>query len=137
MDAVPLFYSALKRADHIQKKAAEVGFDWPDHEGVIAKIEEEARELRDAVDSGSTTEACDELGDLLFSCVNLARFKNTDPDLLLNKTIDKFVKRFKYIETQLRRDGKSLEEATLAEMDAIWEESKTKLDRSESNGDCD
>jgi MazG family protein len=128
MDNLPSFYSALKRAEHIQQKAAEVGFDWSDHEGVIEKIEEEAREVRDAMAAGNTSEACDELGDLLFSCVNLARFKVADPELLLNRTIDKFVARFKYIEAELRREGKSLEEATLVEMDAIWERSKTRND---------
>ena len=126
MDDLPMFYSALKRADHVQKKAAEVGFDWPNNEGVMEKIEEEARELREAMAAGNTAEACDELGDLLFSCVNLARFEKADPELLLNRTIDKFVERFKYIECELRRAGKSLEEATLAEMDAIWEKSKTR-----------
>lgn len=129
MDGVPMFYSALKRADHIQKRAAQVGFDWPDNKEVIEKIEEEIRELREAIAAGDITEACDELGDLLFACVNLARFEKADPELLLNKTVDKFVKRFKHIETELQRAGKSVEEATLAEMDAIWEQSKTSGDK--------
>ncbi len=127
MDNVPSFSSALKRADHVQKAAAEVGFDWPDCEGVLKKIEEEAGELREAFAGGNPQETAEEVGDLLFSCVNLARFAKLDPESLLSRTVDKFIRRFKYIESELRRAGTSLEEATLAEMDALWEESKRKL----------
>jgi tetrapyrrole methylase family protein/MazG family protein len=134
MDNLPLFYSALKRAAHIQRKAAEVGFDWPDPEGVIEKIEEEARELREAFVAGDMPAVYEELGDLLFSCVNLARFEKKDAELLLNRTVDKFVTRFKHIEGELRRAGTSLEEATLEEMDTIWEQSKIENDTPDPSG---
>ncbi len=124
MDNLPPFYSALKRADHVQKAAAEVGFDWPDRDGILEKIEEETAELREALAAGDASEAGKELGDLLFSCVNLARFAKMDAESLLGGTIDKFIARFKYIESELGRAGKSADEATLAEMDELWERSK-------------
>jgi len=125
MDDIPLLYSAIKRADHVQKAAAAAGFDWPDCDGVLGKIEEELRELRRAMASGNAAEAGAELGDLLFSCVNLARFEHMDAETLLSKTVDKFVDRFRFVESELRNMGKSPDEATLEEMDAIWEKSKT------------
>jgi tetrapyrrole methylase family protein/MazG family protein len=124
MDAVPLFYSSARRADYVQKAAAEVGFDWPDRNGVLDKIEEELRELRAALSSGKPADAASELGDLLFSCVNLARFEGMDAETLLSKTVDKFVDRFKYVESGLRKRGKSPEDSTLEEMDELWEQSK-------------
>lgn len=130
MDNLPPFYSALKRADHVQKTAAEVGFDWPDCDGILEKIEEEAAELREALAAGNPSEAGEELGDLLFSCVNLARFAKMDAESLLGKTIDKFISRFKYIESELGRAGKSADEATLGEMDELWERSKAQGDSS-------
>jgi tetrapyrrole methylase family protein/MazG family protein len=131
LDNLPLFYSALKRADHVQRTAAEVGFDWPDPGGILEKIEEEVGELREALASGDTRAVSGELGDLLFSCVNLARFTGMDSESLLNGTIDKFVGRFKYIESELRRAGKTPADVTLAEMDKLWEASKTANDSSE------
>jgi MazG family protein len=126
MDDLPSFYSALKRADHVQKTAAGVGFDWPDSAGVIEKIEEEVAELREALAEGDNGQTGAELGDLLFSCINLARFEGLDAETLLNRTVDTFIKRFKYVESELRRAGKSPEQATLDEMDALWEQAKTK-----------
>ncbi len=128
MDGIPLFYSTLKRADHVQKTAAEVGFDWTEHKGILEKLEEELGELREALAAGDARQAGAELGDLLFSCVNLARFEKWDADSLLSRTTDKFVDRFKYIECELHRAGKSPAEATLSEMDALWEKSKTESD---------
>lgn len=126
LDNLPQFYSALKRAQHIQERVAEVGFDWPDRAGVLDKLEEEVGELRQALSAGDIDETATELGDLLFSCVNLARFEGMEAETLLNKTIDKFVERFKYIETELERIGKSTSEASLSEMDALWEKAKSK-----------
>ncbi|MBI4830521.1 MAG: nucleoside triphosphate pyrophosphohydrolase [Candidatus Lindowbacteria bacterium] len=128
MDSDSPFYSALKRAHHVQKIAAEVGFDWPDIAGILEKIEEETTELREALASGDAREAGAELGDLLFSCVNLARFVKLDAETLLNATVDKFVDRFKYIESELRRIGKTPRDTTLAEMDVLWEKSKKRKD---------
>ena len=125
MDEIPMLYSSAKRADHVQKAAAEVGFDWPDRDGVLDKIEEELGELRSALASGKREDMASELGDLLFSCVNLARFEGMDAEALLSKTIDKFISRFKYVESGLRRLGKSPAESTLEEMDEFWERSKS------------
>lgn len=124
MDAMPQFSSALKRAQHVQKKAAEVGFDWPNQEGILKKVEEESRELREALHERKEEETAGELGDLLFSCVNLARFIDRDAESLLNKTTDKFIERFMYMERELHRAGKSAREASLEEMDRLWEQAK-------------
>ncbi|RJP73891.1 MAG: nucleoside triphosphate pyrophosphohydrolase [Candidatus Abyssobacteria bacterium SURF_17] len=125
MDDMPMFYSALKRASHVQEVASGVGFDWSECESILKKIEEETEELREALAAGDTHRTGAELGDLLFSCVNLARFMRMDAELLLSRTVDKFIERFKYIETELRRTGKSLSDASLQEMDDLWERSKT------------
>jgi tetrapyrrole methylase family protein/MazG family protein len=132
MDEIPMFYSSAKRADHVQKAAAEVGFDWPDRDGVLDKIEEELGELRSALACGKPADTASELGDLLFSCVNLARFEGMDAEALLSKTVDKFVARFKYVESGLRRLGKSPAESTLEEMDELWEQSKSATGSSEA-----
>jgi MazG family protein len=129
MDRDSSSYSALKRADHVQGIAAEVGFDWPNRDGILEKIEEEIAELREAFSAGDDHEAGAELGDLLFSCVNLARFVGMDAETLLGATADKFIDRFKYVETELRRVDKTPGDATLAEMDALWEQSKKREKR--------
>ena len=129
MDRIPMFYSSARGADHVQKTAAGVGFDWPDRDGVLDKIEEELGELRSALAEGTSEQAASELGDLLFSCVNLARFENLDAETLLSKTVDKFVERFKYVEVELRRLGKSPSESSLEEMDKLWERSKAVVHR--------
>lgn len=116
--------SALERADHVQKIAADVGFDWPTRDGILEKIKEEMAELHDAFAAGDPHGTGDELGDLLFSCVNLARFVRMDAEKLLGAATDKFIERFKYIESELGRVGKTPREATLAEMDALWEQAK-------------
>ncbi len=124
MEDLPQFYSALKRAHHVQKLAAQVGFDWPDTAGILEKIDEEIAELRKAVSGQDEKEIEDELGDLLFSCVNLARFMGKDSETLLSGTIDKFIGRFKYMEAELKKTGKSTSEASLQEMDQLWEKAK-------------
>jgi tetrapyrrole methylase family protein/MazG family protein len=124
MDSLPHFYSALKRADYVQKKAAEVGFDWPNTKGILQKIEEEISELRQALEHKNEAEISDEIGDLLFSCVNLSRFLQKDAESLLNKTTGKFIERFKYIEEELQKAGKKPADASLEEMDALWEKAK-------------
>jgi tetrapyrrole methylase family protein/MazG family protein len=132
MDEMPMFYSSAKRADHVQRVAADVGFDWPNRDGVLDKIEEELAELRQAMAGGRTADVATELGDLLFSCVNLARFESMDADSLLGKTVDKFIERFKFVEVGLRRLGKSPAESTLEEMDELWERSKSARSRNDS-----
>lgn len=112
---------ALLRASKLQKKAAKVGFDWPDEAGVIDKIKEEVREVEAALDEASFEE---ELGDLLFSVVNLARKRKLDPELLMADANRKFEERFAMMEQRLAAGGGSLEEASLDEMEAAWQASK-------------
>jgi MazG family protein len=115
---------ALMRAVKLQKKAAKVGFDWSDAAGVIAKIREELDELEAALADGGGAHADEELGDLLFSVVNLARFRGQDPEILMEAANRKFERRFHAMETALRRQGLTLADATPAEMDEAWEAAK-------------
>ena len=108
---------ALLRASKLQKKAAKVGFDWPTQTGVIAKIREEVLELEAAVDAQDLAAVDEELGDLLFSVVNLARFRKLDPEVVMAAANEKFERRFE-------AEGKSLEQASASEMDDAWEAAK-------------
>jgi ATP diphosphatase len=117
---------ALKRAMDLQRKASSVGFDWNDPRAVLHKIREEADEIEAALDSGDADELAAETGDLLFALVNLARHVGADPDSALRGTNAKFERRFGYIEQTLAAQGRSLEGASLAEMDALWNEAKEK-----------
>jgi ATP diphosphatase len=117
---------ALTQAMELQRKASAVGFDWNDPRAVLRKIREEADEIEAALDRGDADELRDETGDLLFALVNLARHIGTDPDLALRGTNTKFERRFGYIERALAAQGRSPEEASLEEMDALWNEAKTK-----------
>ncbi len=121
LDGVPRAMPALMRAEELQQRAARVGFDWPDEDGVVDKLQEELRELAEATDPAHRTE---ELGDVLFSLVNLARYRGASAEDALHGTNDKFVKRFRHIEAACRAQGRKLEELTLAEMDALWNEAK-------------
>lgn len=122
LEKVPKSFSPLLRSFKIQKKAASVGFDWPDIDGAIIKVKEEILELMTEYKNMDINKIEDEFGDLLFALVNFARFLKISPDVALNRTIDKFLTRFKYIEDNADRD---LKEMTLEEMDALWEQSKT------------
>jgi nucleoside triphosphate diphosphatase len=115
---------ALSRAMELQRKASSVGFDWNDPREVLRKIREEADEIEAALDHGDADELADETGDLLFALVNLARHVGADPDLALRGTNAKFERRFGYIEQTLAAQGRSLDSASLAEMDALWNEAK-------------
>jgi ATP diphosphatase len=115
---------ALKRALDLQRKASTVGFDWNDPRAVLAKIREEADEIEAALDSGDSKHIAAETGDLLFAVVNLARHANADPEMALRATNAKFERRFAYIERTLAARGRTLDEATLTEMDALWNEAK-------------
>ena len=117
---------ALKQAMQLQCKASSVGFDWNDPRAVLDKIREEADEIEAALDRDDRREVADETGDLMFALVNLARHVDADPELALRKTNAKFERRFAYIERSLHAKGRALEEASLAEMDALWNEAKTK-----------
>ena len=120
---------ALTRAMALQREASSVGFDWNDPRAVLHKIREEADEIEAALDRGDTQEMAAETGDLLFALVNLARHVGADPEVALSGTNAKFERRFGYIERALAAQGRSLEAASLAEMDALWNEAKTEEPR--------
>jgi nucleoside triphosphate diphosphatase len=112
------------RAMELQRKASTVGFDWNDPRAVLHKIREEADEIEAALDRNDTQELADETGDLLFALVNLARHIGADPETALRGTNAKFERRFGYIERALAAQGRALADASLAEMDALWNEAK-------------
>jgi ATP diphosphatase len=116
---------ALTRAMELQRKASTVGFDWNDPRAVLAKIREEADEIEAALDRNDKQELVEETGDLMFALVNLARHVDADPDAALRATNAKFERRFAYIERALEAQGRTLEQASLAEMDALWNAAKT------------
>jgi ATP diphosphatase len=120
---VPVALPALIRALKLQEKAGKVGFDWNDPRAVLAKIREEADEIEEALDAGGA-DAPAEVGDLLFAVVNLARHLKADPEALLRATNLKFERRFGSIETALAKDGKSPSDASLDEMEALWNAAK-------------
>jgi ATP diphosphatase len=122
---VPVALPALTRALKLQAKAGRVGFDWNDPRAVLRKIREEADEIEAALD-GDGSDAAAEVGDLLFAAVNLARHLRADPEALLRRTNQKFERRFAAIEQALAGRGKKPQDATLAEMDALWEEAKAR-----------
>jgi MazG family protein len=119
---------ALMRGQKIQKKAARVGFDWPDAAPVFAKIREEAAELEEAVASGQTAAMEEELGDLLFSVVNLARKLGIESEAAMAAANEKFIRRFHAVEARITAEGKELGKASLEEMDAAW--NAVKLEKS-------
>ena len=121
---VPKALPALTRSEKVQKRAADVGFDWPDIQGAVDKIQEEYQEFIEAHKAGDFQASEEELGDLLFSVVNAARFAGIDPEEALSKASDKFVKRFALLEESAVREGRDLREMTLAEMDELWEKVK-------------
>jgi nucleoside triphosphate diphosphatase len=121
---VPVALPALTRALKLQNKAGAVGFDWNDPRAVLAKIREEADEIEAALDQNDARDAAAEVGDLLFAVVNLARHLDADPEGVLRATNLKFERRFASIEKALAARGKRPQDATLAEMDALWDEAK-------------
>jgi len=125
LDGVPREMPALLRARRLQEKASRVGFDWTEAQAVLRKVEEEFTELQAAMEGGAPVKIEAELGDLLFALVNLSRFLSVNPEEALRKTIARFIARFRYIEEELARRGRSLAKATLEEMDALWAEAKT------------
>lgn len=114
----------LTQSFKLQKRAAKVGFDWNNSNDIILKIEEELAEVKEALYSNNREHIHQEIGDLLFSTTNLARHLNMDPNEALYKTNKKFVKRFRYIEDALIKEGISLEDASLEKMDSLWEQAK-------------
>ena len=115
---------ALMRAQKVQKKAAHVNFDWNEIADVVAKVEEELAETKDAMAADSSDHIAEEIGDLLFAVVNLARKQKLDAETLLQSATDKFVRRFNALEDEVRANGKELGALDLAELDAIWNAQK-------------
>ena len=124
LDDVPRNLPALVESEKIGKKASVNGFDWPDMNGVLVKIAEEANELSHAAAQASSQEIEHEIGDLLFTIVNLARFLKVDPEQALRRTNARFRQRFAYIENQFLAAGRTLDSANLEEMDQLWEQAK-------------
>lgn len=127
MEAVPKGFPALMRAAKIQKKAANVGFDWDNADQALYKLPEEVSELTKAMAEGSHAHIDEELGDVFFAAVNVARLLKRDPEQLLNAATDKFITRFKVMEELITADSLSLEDMTLEKMDRYWDKAKKKL----------
>lgn len=124
LDDVPTTLPALSRAAKLQKRAATVGFDWPEALPVLDKVREELDEVLQAMADGDTDALEDEIGDLLFATVNLARHLKQDPENALRRANRKFERRFRFIEQALRDGGRPIEDCTLDELDALWGEAK-------------
>jgi len=124
LEGVPVSLPSMVKATRIQEKARGVGFDWDNQEQVWDKVQEELSELKAEIDAGRTAEIEAEFGDLLFSMINYARFLEVNPENALEKTNQKFIKRFQHLEKGAAASGRKLQDMTLAEMDAYWNEAK-------------
>jgi MazG family protein len=125
LDEVPVHFPALLEGLKLTKKAAKVGFDWENTRQVFDKLDEEVSELKEAIDGRDSGEIGEEIGDLLFVLVNLARKLDIEPETALKKTNRKFRKRFKFIEDELKVSGKTFEQSDLQEMDNLWNKAKS------------
>ena len=124
LNGVPAAQPALNRAFRVQEKAAGVGFEWTDIKGVWEKLEEELEELKTASVSGDKSKIEDEIGDILFSMVNLSRFMGINPEDALRGTIRKFIQRFGYVESEMKKAGKVMTQNNLDVMDEFWNDAK-------------
>lgn len=124
LEGVPKSLPSMVKSMRIQEKARGVGFDWEQPEQVWLKVEEELAEFKEATESGDEEHAFSEFGDVLFSLINYARFKNINPDEALERTNKKFIRRFNYLEDAANKAGKQLSDMTLEEMDVYWNEAK-------------
>jgi len=124
LDGIAINLPALKRSQKIQKRAAKVGFDWPDSKGVFKKIKEEIRELEEAIESKDQESMKEEVGDLLMIITNLADRLDVDSEEALKGSNEKFINRFSYIESKLNDSDKRFEDSSLALLDELWDESK-------------
>jgi tetrapyrrole methylase family protein / MazG family protein len=124
LKGIPENLSSLSYAYLLAQKASHLGFDWPDFSGVLKKMDEELGEFREALSLRNRRRIAEEMGDLLFVLVNVGRFLEIDPEKALKGTIEKFCARFQYIETSLRRAGKTVQESNIIELDRLWEEAK-------------
>ncbi|MEO6051396.1 MAG: nucleoside triphosphate pyrophosphohydrolase [Pyrinomonadaceae bacterium] len=126
LDEIPVHFPALLEGLKLTKKAAKVGFDWENAGQIFVKLDEEITELKLAIENEDTANIDEEVGDLLFVVMNLARHLDVEPETALKKTNRKFRRRFKFIEDELIRTGKSLADASLSEMDDLWNLSKSR-----------
>ncbi|MGO9378730.1 MAG: nucleoside triphosphate pyrophosphohydrolase [Dissulfurispiraceae bacterium] len=124
LEGVPKELPSLLRAHRLQSRAAKVGFDWAKVEDVFGKLDEELREFKEAVEKQDKREIEDELGDIFFVLVNIARFVGVNAEESLRKTISKFISRFRYIEMKAADESRHLADMTLEEMDSLWNEAK-------------
>lgn len=134
LNGVPSNLPALMRSFKVQQKAAQVGFDWDDINDAMLKVKEEFKELEEAYKNENRANIEEELGDLLFAVVNVSRFLKVQPELALTATVNKFIRRFEFVEKSAAKQGKQLADMSLAEMDAFWDESK-KLEGKEKEED--
>lgn len=124
LEGVPKSLPAMVKSMRIQEKARGVGFDWDDKHQVWDKVKEELMELKTEIEKGDEKKTNDEFGDFIFSLINYARFVNVNPENSLEKTNQKFIKRFQYMEKQIKSKGQNLSDLTLKEMDVYWNEAK-------------
>jgi MazG family protein len=127
LDGVPQHLPALLKALRTGEKANGVGFDWPDHQGVVEKIEEEVAEVKEAITAGSKSEIEHEIGDLLYATVNLCRHFSVDPEAALRRTIHRFETRFQWVEEKLADEGRRADQCQLDELESIWQQAKEHL----------
>jgi MazG family protein len=128
LDGIAEILPALLKAFQIGQRVSAYGFDWDQPSGALQKVREELDELEQAIQSKKGINLSDEMGDCLFSLVNVSRQLHVNPEIALRQTNDKFIKRFRYIEDKLREKDRDLEKVSLEEMEALWEESKGKVD---------
>jgi len=124
LSSVPSNLPALHRAYQLTDRASRIGFDWQERQDVVRKMDEENLEFKKALQSDKIEDIQSEMGDLIFSIVNIARWYKIHPEAALNDSVHKFIRRFKYIEEQLKNKGKDLESASLEEMDHLWDAAK-------------
>lgn len=124
LDDVPRALPAMERARKLQKRASQVGFDWAEIGPVLDKLKEEVQEFEEALASGDSQRMSDELGDVLFAAINLARHGDIEPEVALRSASRRFEDRFRWIEVALTGQGKELKEASLEELDTLWEQAK-------------
>jgi MazG family protein len=122
--SLPKNLSSLLLAYQLTKRVSKLGFDWPNLSGVLEKLDEETKEFREALSLQNRNKIREEIGDLLFVLVNIARVLRINPEEALKKTVKKFNRRFQYIEKSLQQNGKSFHQSNLIEMDLLWEEAK-------------
>ena len=128
LEGIPKKLPGLIRAQRMQEKAANVGFDWPESQHVWEKLEEELYEFKEAIEQGNPQKSREEFGDLLFSLVNYGRFFDLDAEDSLRSTNQKFIERFQYIEKKLAQEEKNISEVSLEEMDKHWNDAKSQAD---------